>query len=76
RDHKEGDVVAGAILTEMVKLASQDKTTVLAIACGQNTIKTLSGFSGIMKLIDIARLEIDRLVKEFLTAMNAAGRSL
>ncbi|MFA6609276.1 MAG: hypothetical protein WCT15_00300, partial [Candidatus Omnitrophota bacterium] len=41
RDHKEGDVVAGAILTEMVKLASQDKTTVLAIACGQNTIKTL-----------------------------------
>ena len=72
----ESDALAAILLTQLVRLGTQDKTAVMAIGCSQKTITALSAFSAILRLITIAKLEISRIVTEFMTAMRATGRSL
>jgi len=65
-----------AFFSVMMRLASQDQTTVITAGCSKTTISSLqemlkSGF----RLIRLAKLEIDKLVTQFLAAISATGGS-
>lgn len=70
-------IPAAALLTILIKLASQGQTTVMAVGCSQATVRDLqnalkTGF----RFFNLARLEIDKLVGKFLTALHATSVAL
>ena len=72
-----GKVPAGALLTILLKLVSKNETTVMTIGCSDSVIKNIqdalkSGF----RLFKLAKLEIERIIGEFLSALNATAKSL
>ena len=71
------EIPAAALLTILIKLASQGQTTVMAVGCSQATVRDLqnalkTGF----RFFNLARLEIDKLVGKFLTALHATSVAL
>jgi len=70
-----GKVPAAALLTIMLKLVSKNETTVMTIGCSDSVVKDLqdalkSGF----RLFRLAKLEIERIMSEFLLAFNATAK--
>jgi hypothetical protein len=63
-------VAAGALLTLLVGLASQNETAVVLVGCNLS-IKDKSGF----RLVRLTALEIGRIVKEFLIALRSTAKS-
>ena len=66
---------AAALLTIMLKLVSKNETTVVTIGCSDSVVKNLqdalkSGF----RLFRLAKLEIERIMSEFLAAFNATAK--
>jgi hypothetical protein len=78
----EGKVPAGALLAaierSIFKVDNQkEESVIIAVGCNDDTISKLQGiFKSGFRLFRLAKLEIDRLVREFLTAVQATARSL
>jgi hypothetical protein len=57
--------------------SGQDKTTVVAIDCGEKTVENLRGvLKNALNLVRLARFEIDKLFRIFINAMRETARSL
>ena len=69
------------MLVNLAKLNVQNETTVLAVGCTRP--ETMSVFArlqdmlkGVLNIIKIAKFEIDRILKEYVGAMQATAQSL
>ena len=80
--NEEGKVPAGTLLTAMQRAvfasqAAEEKSVVIAVGCSDAAIKNLQDiFKGNCRLFRLAKLEIDKLVRAFMTAIEATAKSL
>jgi hypothetical protein len=74
---KNQEIPSGALLAVLLKLVSQNQTTVVTAGCEEGVVKKIENSLGTgFRLFRLARLEIDKLVKEFLAALQATASSL
>ncbi|MCX5666712.1 MAG: hypothetical protein NTY34_00135, partial [Candidatus Omnitrophica bacterium] len=73
----QAKIPAAALLTILIKLASQGQTTVMTVGCRQKTVDALTtALMGGFRLLRLAKLQIDRLVSEFFASLHVTARSL
>ena len=79
---KEDQIPAAALINLLIKIASRDETTIMAIGCDEDseTMRVLNNIQdmlkGVLRLIKIVKFEIDKIFREYLSAIKETGRAL
>ncbi|MFH1593800.1 MAG: hypothetical protein ABID09_03785 [Candidatus Omnitrophota bacterium] len=63
------------LINVMIKLVSQEKTTVMALGCNKRSLSILEKLGGMIRLIPITPMEIIRYITEFIFATREAERA-
>jgi len=77
----DGNIPAATLLNLLIKLASKDQTSVMLVGCAPDTESIFrrmqeNVLKGALMLVRIAKLEIEKIVRDYLASAKASAQSL
>ena len=74
---EQAKIPAAALVTILIKLASQGQTTVMTVGCTPKTVSDLQqALKNGFRFFRLAKLQIEKVMQEFLSAIQATAKSV